>query len=145
VTSSRSSSGRTLPSSSPAKVLSVKKKRIWIIHQPNPPKGIDKRTLTRYATPEERKLAGRALMDLAENFQRVILVPAPRQSFDGHMIRTVEIRNPKWYSKFVEARNYQVKRCRVLRALTRVYERGRVRWNGYDGRLLKALAEAWEN
>jgi hypothetical protein len=100
--------------------------------------------LTRYATPEERALAGRALQDLQENYLRVILVPAPRKNFDGHKVRAVEMRNPEWYRTFVEARNYQVHRARVVRALTRVFGRGRVRWNGYDRHLLAALSREWE-
>lgn len=101
--------------------------------------GIDPRTWTRYATHEERDLAQRALLDLQENRYTFGLAPAPQPHFDGHKIHVCLTRNPRWYSAYVEAANYQVKRRRVERALRRVALEGRVRGNGYERELLPLL------
>lgn len=94
---------------------------------------------TRDATPDEKELANRALADLEQNYLRVILVPAPRQNFDGHMIRAVECENPGWYRDFVEGG--RINRYRVIRALRRVTVKGLVRRNGFERRLLPLLRE----
>lgn len=115
------------------------------ILQPHAPAGIDPRTRTRLADPVERDLAARALDELAVCHNRIVLVPAPRPSFDGHKIRVQEARNPKWYRRFVKCHRdptgRQVKRRRVERALVRVAYSGRVRGNGLERRLLEILKE----
>lgn len=116
------------------------------IKQPNAPKGIDKRTWTRYATSEDMELAGRALQDLSENFLRIGLVPAPEPHFEGHKIRVIESENPKWYGEFFwrfDPQGRIIKRCRIIRGLERVYKAGRVRGNGYEMRLLEHLRKWW--
>lgn len=112
------------------------KKRTRPIRQWKPPPGIDPRTMTRVATPEEVRIAQAMLVDLEKHFLSVTLVPAPAQSSDGHMVRAVENRNPAWYSKFFKERREQVKRRRIVQALRRVVS-GRVRGNGYENELLK--------
>lgn len=107
-----------------------------LVKQWNAPKGIDARTLTRFATEEEREKAREMLRDLEENYLKVGLVPAKAQNFEGHMVRAVENENPEWYREFVKVTNYQVKRLRVIRALKRVIA-GRVRGNGYENDLLR--------
>jgi hypothetical protein len=105
------------------------------------------------ATSEERKIAGRALQELEENFLVVSLVPAPDPHFDGHKVRVVENRNPGWYREFVSGRwtkergrrGCQVKRGRVIRGLRRVYAEGLIRWNGYERELIKRLKSLWSD
>lgn len=111
------------------------------IKQWRPPAGIDPRTMTRLATPEEVEKARGMLEDLERNFLQVGLVPAPDQQHIGHMVRAVENENPKWYREFVKTANYQVKRFRVVAALKRVVG-GRVRGNGYENDLLRI---PWKN
>ncbi len=105
--------------------------------------GIDHRTDTRYATGEEMELAKRALVELDQEHNKIGLVPAPDPSFDGHKIRVIESRNPKWYSEFGvrywrNPRQFDLKRGRVIKALERV-AKGRVRGNGYERELLEWL------
>ena len=103
------------------------------------------------ATQEERRLAGRALQELEENFLVVSLVPAPDPRFDGHKVRAVENRNPEWYRAFVAGawtrakgkRGCQIKKVRVIRGLKRVYEEGKVFWKGYERELLQQLKHLW--
>lgn len=94
--------------------------------------------LHRTPTPEEFRAAKRLHADLDADRLSVVLVPAPRQSFEGHKVRAVERRNPPWYRKFFGARRCGVKRGRVIRALERVLM-GRVRANGYEVDLLSEL------
>ena len=47
-------------------------------------------------TKEERKQADRMLTQLENEFQKVVLVPAPDPRHEGHMIRQAENRNPDW-------------------------------------------------
>lgn len=113
------------------------------VKQPNAPQGIDHRTATRFATEEERELARQALRELEEFRNLVTLVPAPAQNFDGHKIRVMESRNPDWYIEFGAdywrgPRQFQLKRCRVERALERVVS-GKVRGNGYEVGLIEWL------
>lgn len=108
----------------------------------------DPRHGTRWATEEERALAGRALMEMRNQFNRIVLVPAPAPHFDGHKIRVQESENPSWYRKFAtsywrSARSFQLKRCRVEKALKRVHADGVVRRNGYERLILPVLKE-WE-
>lgn len=100
---------------------------------------IDPRTNTRYATIEERGIAAVAIQDLEENFLQVKLVPAPFPHFSGHMVREAERRNPEWYQAFVAGRWHTAKRHRVIRALTRVVQKGTVRGNGIERDLLEFL------
>lgn len=116
------------------------KKRIRPVLQWKPPPGIDARTNTRLATPQEAALAKAMLDDLEKNFLAVTLVPAAAQNFDGHRVRAVENRNPQWYREFFKGRREQVKRCRIIQALKRVIS-GRVRGNGYEVELLKLWFE----
>jgi hypothetical protein len=116
------------------------------VKQSAPPKGIDGRTLTRYATPKEIELAKRALYDLEQEQNRILLVPAPEPNFTGHKIRVIESRNPKWYVEFGKMywrgpRSFQLKRSRVVKALTRVAENGRVRGNGHEKELIEWLKQ----
>ena len=115
-------------------------KRKRLILQWHAPAGIDPRTRTRLATPDEVASAKAMLDDLEKHFLSVTLVPAPEQNHSGHMVRAVENRNPKWYSKFFKDRQEQVKRCRIVTALKRVVS-GRVRGNGYEVELLKIHRE----
>jgi len=99
---------------------------------------------TRWATEEEKALAAWALETLELERNRIILVPAPRQSFSGHKIRVQESQNPKWYREFGAAywrskRSFQLRRQRVERALRRVCVTGIVRRNGYEVPILKKL------
>ena len=115
------------------------------VKQSNAADGIDHRTDTRYATDEEMALAKRALVELDQEHNRIGLAPAPEPSFDGHKIRVIESRNPKWYSEFgvrywKTPRQFDLKRDRVIKALERV-AKGRVRGNGYEKDLLKWLKE----
>ena len=112
----------------------------------NAPDGIDHRTDTRYSTPDEIELARRALVDLEQNRNRIILVPAPEPQFEGHKIRVVESRNPDWYIEYGKAfwpepRQFALKRRRVVKALQRVVK-GRVRGNGYEKDLLICLKQS---
>lgn len=110
------------------------------IRQWNPPKGIDPRTLTRLSSEEEKSLAKEAIRELEENFLSVKLVPAKDQNFHGHMVRSVERENPKWYQKFQRTRPTGIKRSRIMQALRRMAA-GRVKANGYEEELLRALRE----
>lgn len=115
------------------------------IKQPNAASGIDHRTATRYSTSEEKDLARQGLKDLEQHQNRIVLVPAPQPSFDGHKIRMVESRNPDWYIQFGKEywprpREFTLKRARVVKALERVVK-GRVRGNGHEKDLLKCLKE----
>jgi len=105
----------------------------------------DPRHKTRWADPVERELAGRALMGLADNQNRITLVPAPQQNHGSQKIRVQESENPKWYRRFVSGRwnrkGCQVRRSRVEKALRRVAEIGIVRSNGYEAQLLSLLAD----
>lgn len=117
------------------------------VKQPGAPKGIDSRTWTRVATPQEVALSKRALDELESQFNRIGFAPAPQQNFDGHRIRVIESRNPDWYigygKKFWRGpRQFDLKRERVVKALRRVVK-GRVRGNGYERDLLPFLAERW--
>jgi hypothetical protein len=109
----------------------------------------DPRHKTRWADPVEKELAGRAILDLQMNFNRITLVPAPHQNHGAHKIRVQETENPKWYRKFVDGRwnrdGCQVRRSRVERALRRVAVIGVVRSNGYEAKLLRLLAEFSED
>jgi hypothetical protein len=99
---------------------------------------------TRWATEEEKEMAGRALYDMETERNVIGLVPAPQPKFSGHKIRVQEQANPEWYRRFRlsywrSRRSFQLKRWRVVKALKRVYEVGIVRRNGYETRLLKFL------
>lgn len=121
------------------------KKRFRPVLQWKPPAGIDSRTQTRLATPDEQAHALAMLQDLETNFLKIGLAHAPQPSFDGHMIHVLEQQNPAWYRKFVAGRwdrlGCQVKRGRVIGALKRVVS-GRVRGNGYETELLRLYVEA---
>jgi len=117
------------------------------IKQHDAPKGIDRRTWTRVATPKEIALAKRALDELEVHFNKIGFAPAPSQNFDGHKIRVIESRNPDWYVEFGKKfwrgpRQFDLKRVRVVNALKRV-ARGRVRGNGYEREILPFLADRW--
>ncbi len=94
----------------------------------------------RVPTAEERGLARYALRVLEQERLVVKLAPAPRQSFDGHMIRVVECRNPQWYRDLFASRRSGVKRCRIIRALRRVLE-GKMDGYGYEKELLDLFKE----
>jgi hypothetical protein len=99
---------------------------------------------TRWATPEEREIATRALHELETERNVIGFAPAPHQNFMGHKIRVQESANPRWYRRFGAAywrsrRSFQLKRRRVEKALRRVSVVGIVRRNGYEARLLPAL------
>ena len=111
-----------------------------VLH-PHPPKGIDPRVRTRYATPEEKGLARHALKTLERERLVVSLAPAPDPHFEGHKIRVVDCRNPSWYRGFAEKHQLRIKRIRVIRALRRVVDQGRVRGNGYERELLEIFKE----
>lgn len=118
------------------------------VKQPHAEPGIDHRTATRYSTEEERGIARRALQDLQTSRNRIVLVPAPEPHFDGHKVRVVENRNPRWYIEFIGSywrgpRQLNVKRSRIEKALRRIVS-GRVRGNGYEERLVGWLKERQE-
>lgn len=98
---------------------------------------------TRAATEDERRKAAMALMSLEIERNVIALVPAPDPHFDNHKIRVQVESNPAWYRDFLagrwDRRGCQVKRGRIVRALKRVAERGVVRNNGYEKRLLEIL------
>jgi hypothetical protein len=115
------------------------------IKQPHARKGVDRRTMSRHATDDEMELASRAIRDLEVNRNKIVLVPAPEPHFDSHKIRRIESRNPGWYIAFSRPywkslRSFQLKRWRVVKALTRV-ALGWVRGNGYENILLDFLKE----
>ena len=104
----------------------------------------DPRHGTRWATEGEKRAAARALCDLETQRNRIELVPAPDPHFAGHKVRIQAEQNPRWYREFGlsywrSKRSFQLKRCRVERALSRVEETGIVRRNGYEVDLLKLL------
>ncbi len=109
----------------------------------------DPRHGTRWADPAEKDLAGKALLDLETNFNRITLVPAPEPRHNGHKIRVQESANPGWYRRFVAGRwnhaGCQVRRSRIEKALRRVAVVGVVRSNGYEAKLLRLLAEFKED
>ena len=107
-----------------------------ILQRPAIP-GLDPRTRTRRPTAEEVGLARYALKVLANERLVVSLAPAPDPHFDGHKIRVVDCRNPRWYRDLSSEHRYNLKRLRVVRALERVVTQKRVRGNGYEGRLLE--------
>ncbi len=113
------------------------------VKQHSTPRGIDHRTWTRLATPEEIAIAQRAILELEHESNRIVLVPAPDPHFDGHKIRVTENRNPGWYIEFGKKywrnpRQFDLKRGRVVKALKRLVAE-RVRGNGYEQRLLEFL------
>lgn len=57
--------------------------------------------------------------DLLANRLEVILIPAPEPQYSGHMIRSVQNRNPKWYRDLYWSYNH-FRRDRSLRALDRI-------------------------
>jgi hypothetical protein len=106
----------------------------------------DPRFGTRWASPSEISTAQKALQDLEENQNRIVLVPAPSPCHSSHKIRMQESRNPQWYVDFGRAfwrspRNFQLKRSRVIRALKRVADVGIIRRNGYESKLLSCLEQ----
>jgi hypothetical protein len=50
-------------------------------------------------TAAERENANRMLVELGEQRLGVVLLPAPRPMYDGHMVRALDGRNPPWYRK----------------------------------------------
>ncbi len=63
--------------------------------------------------------AKRLYSDLLENRLNVVLVPAQRERYEGHMIRAVESRNPHWYRELYQATPH-LKRTRTLKSLERI-------------------------
>ncbi len=113
------------------------------IKQSHTEPGIDHRTNTRYSTAKEKELAAQALVDLEQQQNRIILIPAPDPHFEGHKIRVIESRNPQWYIEFGASywkgdRQFTLKRSRVVQALQRVVK-GRVRGNGHEREVLEWL------
>jgi hypothetical protein len=49
----------------------------------------------------------------------VVLAPAPRPMFSGHMIRVVENQNPEWYREFIKKYG-RIERCLSISALERI-------------------------
>lgn len=106
----------------------------------------DVRHGTRWATPEEREIAARALHELETERNVIGFAPAPHQNFAGQKIRVQESANPSWYRKLGVAywrgkRVFLLKRLRVEKALRRVAVVGIVRSNGYEVKLLLMLKE----
>ncbi len=58
-------------------------------------------------------------LDLLENRPHVILIPAPRQMFEGHMIRVPIAHNPEWYSQLYHSL-FHFRRDRSLASLERI-------------------------
>lgn len=48
-------------------------------------------------TAAERANANQLLVELGEQRLGVVLLPAPRPTYDGHMVRALDGRNPEWY------------------------------------------------
>jgi hypothetical protein len=105
----------------------------------------DPRHGTRWADPFEKEIAARALADLATNFNRIVLAPAPDPRYDNHKIRVQESANPDWYREFLAGRwnrkGCQIRRSRIEKALRRVSVIGIVRSNGYEAKLLRTLQD----
>ncbi len=59
------------------------------------------------------------LEEITTNELKVILTPAPQQRFVGHMIRSVESENPKWYQAIYSSHPHW-NRTRTLRSLGRI-------------------------
>jgi hypothetical protein len=101
-------------------------------------------------TAEERETAARLLDELQEHRLDVCLVPAPREAFQGHMIRMVFDANPSWYSRLARRlpsksrskprRRFDpdIRRPLVERALARLARVGVARTR-YDYHLLPVL------
>jgi len=69
---------------------------------------------------EEFRLDAATLQrDLLENKLYVVLVPAPRPNYGGHMIRQAETSNPEWYSKLYENHKH-FSRTRAESAITKI-------------------------
>jgi len=106
--------------------------------------GIDSRTNTRKATDDEKRLATLGLQTL-ENERNVIgLVPAPDPHFEGHKIRVQLEQNPAWYRDYNGGEAAKGHRDRVVRALVRVAQKGRVRGNGSEVQALEYLRKHFE-
>jgi len=60
------------------------------------------------------------LNDLQSQSLQVVLIPAPIKMHSGHMIRSVDNRNPKWYRDLYA--NFGVSRRCTLRSLKRLSE-----------------------
>jgi len=60
------------------------------------------------------------ISDLQSQNLQVILIPAPEPMFQGHMIRSVNNRNPKWYRNLYA--DHSVSRRCTLQSLKRISE-----------------------
>lgn len=79
------------------------------------------------------------LSELKRCKMNVVLIPAPYQRFEGHMIRQAQGQNPAWYSALFWSDEHNFRRWRVLRALDR-FLKGKDRMNNsYDNRLRQLI------
>ena len=92
----------------------------------------------REATTAERKAAESALEEMDRDRLDVCLAVAPRQTHEGHVIRTVSSRNPEWYREFALRGRCWVKRKRVVKALELIAA-GWLRSNSYAQAVLDAI------
>ncbi len=94
--------------------------------------------------------AERLYSELVENRLKVVLVPARVERYEGHMIRAVESKNPRWYRDLYQATPH-LKRRRTLNSLERIAQtqdlaycdrRGAVSPHGsYDTRYRELIRE----
>lgn len=81
------------------------------------------------------------LKELKENKLEVILIPAPEQKFEGHMIRVSQNRNPDWYVRLYNSSKESLKRNWTIQSLSKIAE-NKIRWNSkYDIMLLEMIYE----
>ncbi len=82
------------------------------------------------------------LYEMSLMYQYVVLVPAPVQMFEGHMIRLAINKNPTWYSNLYQSYPRKLSRRRVEQALTRIVE-GKRNFRIYE-QLLTELIKSGE-
>src|SRR3989344_7272207 len=87
----------------------------WTVDRPL--KDISSKTVRRIF----REHAFRLLDELCDHRLEVVLVPAPRPTHQGHMIRVAQSHNPSWYSRLYENHHY-FRRDLTERALRRLVQ-----------------------
>lgn len=68
-------------------------------------------------------LAETLYQDLEQNRLEVILIPAPRPAYFGHMVRVADNENPEWYRELFKKYFPNFRRDRSLRSLQRIAEK----------------------
>ena len=80
------------------------------------------------------------MSSLQYNHLKVVLMPAPEQRHQGHMIRVAVGHNAAWYKDFVAARGKHTDRQRVMAALRRVID-GKAPKGVYDFEIFEAVKD----